>query len=435
MAPSFYFFLLLLWTASSYQHSQYGPSQEALVEHDDPVEVSVVTTLIQTSFDAVISDSVGQEPTLNPLVLLAVQQMNAAPDDLIVQMAGCSMIGAVDSSHKDIQDQAAAAGVIEAAANACDRFPDNKELITACTQGISGTLLFNRENGLRAGRLGILNHTFAIYGANMDDPAVTVLGGAIGGFFDFVDENRAIARELGGIQMIIQNIKNNFHGQYSDWAEEPVRQSLFALSSGCWMNEDICMNESFPELAIQLVLEKGTVVKIAEETFQATKAIMSHLDETYRQHLAQIGFADALVHAMQVSTSDQGQQDLACDNTAIFVGPWSQVGGPGGARQKALDPTTQTLATQAGAVTQILNTLIGAEGMTQYGHENFNFEGDSGYNYKADCLRALANLAMDNEANKNTMLQADLPTFVEQEMQNTFGTDASPMIILYGSTF
>jgi len=370
-----------------------------------------------------------QEPTLNPSVVTAVEAMNAEPDNLAVQMAGCEALGEVDSSSVDIQNQAASAGVIEAAANAMQRFPENKYLITACTGGVSSSLLFHQENGLRAGSLGILNLTFATYAANMDDPAVTSMGGSIGCFFDFVNENRAIARELGGIQLIIQNIKNNFHGQYSDWAYDPVLQSLYALSSGCWTNEDICVDEGFSELAIQLVHEHGTETKIAEETFQATKAIMSHPDDSYRQHLAQIGFADALVYAMQTRTSDQGQQDLACDNMGVFIGPYMAPTFREEIAQNAFDPEIQALATEAGAVAQILHTLMEVGGMTQYAHEGFNTDLDANYNYNADCMRALTSLATDNEANRNIMLQAGLAPFIVQTIQNTSGTtSAGPAI-------
>merc|ERR1719188_2929693 len=104
------------------------------------------------------------------------------------------------------------------------------------------------------------------------------LGGALGGYFDYVDENRRIARELGGIQA---NIKNNFNGPLSAWDYNPVKQSLFALSSGCWMNQDICFEEGFPELAVKLMAEHGHEAKIAEETLQVTKALMSR-SEKYR---------------------------------------------------------------------------------------------------------------------------------------------------------
>ena len=99
-------------------------------------------------------------------------------------------------------------------------------MVAACTMAMSPLILFNRDNGLRAGRLGALNVTLAYYGAHLDKPAVADLGGAIGAYFDYCDENRLIARELGGVQMFIQNIRNNFHGQYSDWGYEPVKQSL-----------------------------------------------------------------------------------------------------------------------------------------------------------------------------------------------------------------
>merc|ERR1719188_288286 len=147
-------------------------------------------------------------------------------------------------------------------------------MVYVCTMTLSGIILFNRENGLRAGRLGGLHHVLHIYMKHMDDPNIIGLGGAIGAYFDYVDENRRIAAELGGIHAIIQNIKNNFHGKYGEWDYNPVKQSLFALSSGCWMNQDICVREGFPELAVALMAEHGHESKIAEETMQVTKALL-----------------------------------------------------------------------------------------------------------------------------------------------------------------
>ena len=98
------------------------------------------------------------------------------------------------------------------------------------------------------------------------------MGGAIGAYFDYVDENRNIARELGGINLLIQNIKNNFHGIYSDWAYEPVLESLYGLSSGTWLNQDIAAKEGAVPLHVKLISEHGGESKIAEETLQAVKA-------------------------------------------------------------------------------------------------------------------------------------------------------------------
>merc|ERR1719330_1560409 len=100
-------------------------------------------------------------------------------------------------------------------------FPEDKAMILHCTYALSSIILFNRDNGLRAGKLGCLNHTLHLYMEHMDDPEVMGMGGAIGAYFDYVDENRLIAAELGRIHAIIQNIKNNFHGKYSEWNYNP----------------------------------------------------------------------------------------------------------------------------------------------------------------------------------------------------------------------
>merc|ERR1719323_2140912 len=155
---------------------------------------------------------------------------------------------------------------------------------------------------------------------HMDNTDVMELGGSIGCYFDYVDENRRIAAELGGIKAIIQNIKNNFHGKYGEWSYEPVKQSLFALSSGCWVNQDICFDEGFPELAVRLMAEHGHETKIAEETMQVTKALISRSD-AYRQRLADFNITDSMVHVMQVNEHDRGALDLSCENFAWLVRP------------------------------------------------------------------------------------------------------------------
>jgi hypothetical protein len=74
---------------------------------------------------------------------------------------------------------------------------------------------------------------------------------------------------LGGPQLFIRNIRNNFHGKLGEWNYQPVKLSLLALSSSAWANEDIVASEGFLELAVQLMQEHGQESKIAEEALQA----------------------------------------------------------------------------------------------------------------------------------------------------------------------
>ncbi|CAE7765429.1 atpD, partial [Symbiodinium pilosum] len=192
---------------------------------------------------------------------------------------------------------------------------------------MSPIILFNRENGLRAGGLGALNVTLEYYNTHLDEPLVMNLGGAIGAYFDFCNENRAIARELGSVQSFIQNIRNNFHGEYSDWGYEPVKQSLYALSSGTWTNADIAYQEAFPSLGVELMTEHGNETKIAEETLQAVKA-MAWQDDFYRSRWAELGIFEALAGVLHDNPTDRGAISLVGEAAMYIIGPDAPMGSP-----------------------------------------------------------------------------------------------------------
>jgi len=329
------------------------------------------------------------------------------------QLTGCLRFQ-VDSSHKAAQDLLREQGVIEAIAEAMRLFPEDKTLIVRCTGALAGAILFNRESGLRAGRLGALNHTLHIYMTHMDDPEVMNLGGAIGAYFDYVDENRRIAAELGGIQAIIQNIRNHFHGRYGEWSYEPVKQSLFALSSGCWVNQDICFDEGFPELAVRLMAEHGHETKIAEETMQVTKALISRSD-AYRQRLADLNITDSMVHVMRVNEHDRGALDLSCENFAWLVGPVDACG-PSGCVPRAFRRDIQLSALRSGALPEILRVVTEGREMHHNEHEAFNFDVDAAYNVRRDCYSALLNLGRENAEARASMLQAGLVSAVRADL-------------------
>uniref|UniRef100_A0A7S4QDX2 Uncharacterized protein n=1 Tax=Alexandrium monilatum TaxID=311494 RepID=A0A7S4QDX2_9DINO len=329
------------------------------------------------------------------------------------QIAGCSSM-AVDSSKKFVQDEAARDGAIDAIARAMDLFPESAELVTACTRSLASIVLFNRANGLRAGRLGCLNHTLRTYMAHMDSPQVMSLGGAIGAYFDFVDENRAIAREFGGIRAIIQNIKNNFHGRHSEWDYNSVKQSLLALSSGCWTNQDVCAEEGFPALAVRLMAEHGGETKIAEETLQVAKALIDGSEE-YRQQLVRLGITDSMVHVMDASKHDQGAVDLACETFQKLVGPSVQQSG----RMRAFNSSIQAAALKSGALHPVMAIFTEGTEMQQHEHSVFNFDVNTAYNARRDCFAALAAFAHDNTYTKKTMMDAGFVDIVSAELKSS----------------
>lgn len=44
--------------------------------------------------------------------------------------------------------------------------------------------------------------------------------------------------------------------RYSDWAYEPVKQSLFGLSSGTWTNQDVAARMQIVPLHVQLMKDR-----------------------------------------------------------------------------------------------------------------------------------------------------------------------------------
>eukprot|EP00930_Biecheleria_cincta_P103334 TRINITY_DN9528_c0_g1_i1.p1 TRINITY_DN9528_c0_g1~~TRINITY_DN9528_c0_g1_i1.p1 ORF type:complete len:442 (-),score=84.26 TRINITY_DN9528_c0_g1_i1:77-1402(-) len=334
------------------------------------------------------------------------RKMRENPLDVVIQLAGCAKL-AVDSSKKSEQDAAARAGVIDVIAAAQANHPDSREVQEACTQAMASIILFNRENGLRAGRLGGLNHTLAAYKRWMDDPVptVTLLGGSIGAYFDFVDENRLIARELGGIQMILQNIKNNFHGKLGEWNYDPVKQSVFAMSSGTKFNEDVCVQMGCVQLYVQLMQEHGHEAKIAEEIMQSLRWIMSTRNprgQEDRSSFLEAGGPAAVAHVMKVNPHDQGALDLACITASYMVGPHMSDGNIA----LPFDQAAQLELTEAGLVQLTLDILTGSKQLQQLEHQMFNFDTDLAYNYRRDCYKLLTNLAHDNSQNKELILGA-----------------------------
>jgi len=336
---------------------------------------------------------------------MIVQKMRGDPS-YMAQLSGCRSIR-VDSSNKAAQDQAGQEGVVDAIAEAMRLFPEDQVLVSTCTMTLSSVMLFNRDNGLRAGQLGALNHTLHIYMNHMDNPLIMGLGGAIGAYFDYVDENRRIAGELGGIHAIIQNIKNHFHGKYSEWSYNPVKQSLFALSSGCWVNQDICFEEGFPELAVKLMREHGHEDKIAEETQQVTKALISK-SEAYRERLADLGITDSMVHVMQVNPHDRGALDLTCENFAWLVGPHLVSGSGVKPVQRAFNQTIQSKALKSGALEAVMTVVTSGQEMHHKEHSGFNFDIDASYNVNKDCFFALAHLSHESPLAREAVRKAGL---------------------------
>ena len=210
-------------------------------------------------------------------------------------------------------------GAVDFVAGALRDFPDEDTLEVTCTSAMASLILFNRVNGVRAGKLGALNASLAFYGSHLDNPDIVSSMGYIGTYFDFCMENRLIARELGAIEMFIQNIRNNFHGPYSEWAYELVKQSLYAMSSGTWNNADIAYQQGFIPLAVSLMAEHGSDAKIAEESLQALKA-MVYASDFLRSRLSDQGLFEALVGVLRTRATDKAAVSLVCESTMHVIG-------------------------------------------------------------------------------------------------------------------
>jgi len=350
-----------------------------------------------------------------PPVADVVATMTKHPGDALVQRTSCSTLGAcVPTNDKQQQDAAAAAGVIEASVAAMERFPDDEEVQLSCIGATVRPILFNRENGLRAGRLGGLNLTLKAYKRWMSDPRMTSHGGDIGCYLDYCDENRDILRELGGVHLLIQNIKNNFHGEYSNWGYEPVKNSLFGLSSGCWKNADLCHQDGFVQLSVQLMNEHTSADKIAEESLQAVKA-MAFASAEYSREFSEAGIASVIAKVLKENPNDRGAISVACEAVFHLVGPAS-LGAFGKRVNKAFSADIQARATRDGLLQQLLATAMSGSTLRHKEHSGFNFDIDASYNADALCLQALGSMGYQNGENTRVMLQAGLTDYLVQKL-------------------
>merc|ERR1719189_106261 len=99
-----------------------------------------------------------------------------------------------------------------------------------------------------------------------------------------------------------------------------------------------------------------------------------------------------------------------------MIGPYDGNDGLGKSGWKRLDTEIQANATRAGAVDRILATTMGGAELHHKEHGGFNFDIDAAYNHERDCFSALANLARDNEANQDRMLESGLHTHVNAKL-------------------
>merc|ERR1719401_2064702 len=350
------------------------------------------------------------------------------------QLHGCLMLAeCIPSNSTAMQDEAAAAGSIEATIEALRAFPDDIDIQDACIGGMARPILFNRENSLRAGQLGGLNLTLKAYQRWMMLPRITVHGGDIGCFLDYSNENRAILRELGGVELLIQNIRNNFHGQYSDWAYWPVLTSLYGLSSGTWTNEDIAHRQGFVDLSLDLMREHGAESKIAEETLQAARAMM-YASDSYRKEYSEKGLAGVLAGVLRMNSHDRGAVSLACVAVRFMVGPTVEAGPSQPPKLLGLDAEAQSRAVREGLLAQLLETAMSRADLRHQEH-GFNFDIDNTYDAVADCNQALFSLSAGNQTNTAAMVQAGLPDFLAQRLQlvSVTGRDRSTSCALLGA--
>ncbi|CAE7343268.1 atpD [Symbiodinium sp. CCMP2592] len=285
---------------------------------------------------------------------------------------------------------------------------------------MTSLILFNRLNGLKAGELGALNASLAFYGSHLEDPEIVSSMGNLGPYFDFCAENRLIARELGGIQMFIHNIRNNFHGPYSDWAYELVKQSLFALAGGTWNNGDIAYDQGFIPLAVDLITEHGSQAKIAEEILQALKA-MIYPSDFLRGEWCDQGLFEALAPVLRSRATDQAAVSLVCEGTMHLIGSTVLRDMNSTPRAIAFNASIQQKATDAKMLEALLATTTSEVDLQEFEHQGFSLSLDAIYPMKANCYHALRVLGKENPTNRKAMMQAGLSAAI---LKDWAGLDA-----------
>ncbi|CAE7209401.1 NRT2.5, partial [Symbiodinium sp. CCMP2456] len=181
--------------------------------------------------------------------------------------------------------------------------------------------------------------------------------------------------------------------RYSDWALEPIKNSLFALSSGSWTNQDVVVEEGFIPLDVALVLEHGADAKIAEESLQVVKALTFYSDE-FRHKVSDAGMFKAMAQVLASRSFDRGAVSLVCETLPFLVGPAFQVSTyPETVRQIPFDADIQARAGKDGMLEALLARAMSAEEMQHFEHGGFNFNVDAAYPAQQHCYQALQSMA------------------------------------------
>eukprot|EP00416_Gambierdiscus_australes_P040582 CAMPEP_0171095320 /NCGR_PEP_ID=MMETSP0766_2-20121228/43102_1 /TAXON_ID=439317 /ORGANISM="Gambierdiscus australes, Strain CAWD 149" /LENGTH=383 /DNA_ID=CAMNT_0011554111 /DNA_START=119 /DNA_END=1270 /DNA_ORIENTATION=+ len=327
--------------------------------------------------------------------------MQSKPRDRNAQINGCDSLSKyINVSNKAAQEEATAMGAIDAPIKAMKRFPQDKQLMVACSHAVTRPILFHHDNSLRAAKLGGFNLTIAALRKWQDDPEVSRLAGDLGAYMNHCSENRDLFRRLDGVSLLMQFLKDNFHGKKTPSSLEPVRQSLIGLSSGCWNNQDLCFDYGFGNLSMQLVQEHTKETEIVERALEGAIAGMWASDVN-RVLLVEHGAGEAIVKVLQELPNGSKAVTAACRALTAIVGPMSLTtpGEAGLPAWKAFHPMLQARVTRAGAVEQLLMTV------------------DKASNVDVSCLDALTTLAYFNPSNQDIMLRANFTGKLAETVQ------------------
>mmetsp|Transcript_52906 Transcript_52906/g.106137 ORF Transcript_52906/g.106137 Transcript_52906/m.106137 type:complete len:303 (-) Transcript_52906:44-952(-) len=219
-----------------------------------------------------------------------------------------------------------------------------------------------------------------------------ILGGIIGCFQDFQEENRIRMREAGGIKLLLDACGiNGTH--YSD---AQAQFEVWCAFSSYHQNDSYAEFKRLGgiESAVAIMRDHAKSYRVREEILQCTKGMLGKA--LYRKFFLEAGFLDALLEALHEDRGDPQVLALGFDSLRMLI---------------ETDAATRATVASKGAVGLVLQALrdhsealtnTRRAGDTQHVYGSLN---DALYNVPGSAAEVLSALALGGEAPQREMLE------------------------------
>jgi len=267
-------------------------------------------------------------------------------------------------------------GVVDAVLMAMRRFPRLKLVQRFCAQAVSEMSLFAIKVQTAAGQKGVVELVVDMMRRWSEDPEMQV-GGHSGCFMDFTRDNRLRFKLYGGIEVLMDAIRNHMDH------ESPVLQAWFGFSSGTQEpNTQHFVDAGGIELAVESFRRHPKAYRVREEIMQALRPPLLTNREV-RNTLGKMGYINDLAAAMQDAPLDFHQIAPACASLAMLTS----------------ENRTHRLLAQAAGVTQLaLKAIVEYPQMKSIADWSPAF--DSQYAVYDECLRVLVVMLSECDAHR-----------------------------------